>query len=205
MAPLPVGNGATACVRNRCAPNEPETLPSSVAAPERRARRDAAAPAREDPMARYTHEHAREARNAVYRARHARRREQIIALKREERWALKRRIVDYLGGACARCRITPEQLGHVAAFDCHHVDPATKRFNLCGNHSRSWESIRAELDKCQLLCACCHRVIEALMEDSATRRGRPPLDRPSSVECLAGMSPAAVAARAALAAARSEV
>jgi hypothetical protein len=155
-------------------------------------------------MARYTREHEREARNAAYRARHARRRDQIIARKREERWALKRRIVEYLGGACVRCGVTPEKLGHVAAFDCHHVDPTTKRFNVCGNHSRSWESIRAELDKCELLCACCHRIVEALMEDSATRRGRPPLDRSRSVGCLTGTSPAAVAARAALAVARVE-
>ena len=155
-------------------------------------------------MARYTREHAREARNAAYRARHARRRDEIIARNREERWALKRRIVEYLGGACARCRVTPERLGHVAAFDCHHLDPRTKRFNICGNHCRSWETIRAELDKCQLLCACCHRIVEALTEDSEKRRGRPPRDSLRSVEALTGTAPAAVAARAALAAARVE-
>ena len=39
----------------------------------------------------------------------------------------------------------------------HHLDPAQKDFGLSVRGlTRSWEKMRAELDKCVLLCANCH-------------------------------------------------
>ena len=48
--------------------------------------------------------------------------------------------------------------GHVAGFDFHHRDPTLKDFNICLATGKAWEVVRAELDKCELLCALCHRL-----------------------------------------------
>lgn len=126
---------------------------------------------------RYTHEHARIERSARYRARHAMRREQIARDEREWRDALKRRMIAYRGGKCSRCGLTPAAAEHIAVFEFHHRDPADKEFNVAGNYTRSWRVLQAELDKCDLVCANCHRVIEATSEPVPDRRrGRPPLD-----------------------------
>jgi hypothetical protein len=66
-------------------------------------------------------------------------------------------MVDYKGGECQLCGYNR----CLRALDFHHVDPATKRFHLAGSHNRSWESLRAELDKCLLVCSNCHDEIEA--------------------------------------------
>jgi hypothetical protein len=75
----------------------------------------------------------------------------------ERTQALKREAVAYKGGACqvcgyARC---------LAALDFHHLDPSGKEFAIGRVRCKSLESIKAELDKCALLCANCHREAEA--------------------------------------------
>lgn len=65
---------------------------------------------------------------------------------------LKRRqeYLDYLGGGpCASCG-SPDDL----EFD--HIDPAQKSFNIRVTSAMTNE-VKAELDKCQLLCNACHR------------------------------------------------
>jgi hypothetical protein len=46
-------------------------------------------------------------------------------------------------------------------FDFHHLDPATKLFNIasCGYHKSKESILEAELDKCVVLCAICHRMV----------------------------------------------
>ncbi len=73
------------------------------------------------------------------------------------RQTLKIRCVEYLGSHCQVCAYSR----CVEALDFHHLDPGTKLFKISGGHSRSWTSIKAELDKCALLCANCHREVEA--------------------------------------------
>jgi len=124
----------------------------------------------------YSRELATVERNARIRARHALRRDEIAREERAWRDALKRRMIDYLGGACRCCDLTPERAGHVAVFEFHHRDPGTKTFNLSGNYTRSWRILQRELDKCDLVCANCHRTIEATLEDTGRRRGRPLID-----------------------------
>jgi len=37
-----------------------------------------------------------------------------------------------------------------------HVDPATKRKNVCDLSHCSWRVIKTEVDKCRVLCKPCH-------------------------------------------------
>lgn len=65
-------------------------------------------------------------------------------------------MVEYKGGACQLCGYARS----LRALDFHHVDPTTKQFSIAGSHNRSWDSLRAELDKCLLVCSNCHGELE---------------------------------------------
>jgi hypothetical protein len=68
--------------------------------------------------------------------------------------------IAYLGGKCEICGYNK----YSGALDFHHKDPSQKSFSLSmGGLNRSWELTKAELDKCQLLCANCHREIHAIL------------------------------------------
>lgn len=47
-------------------------------------------------------------------------------------------------------------------MDYHHRDPATKEFkvSLARANTWAWSRVKAEIDKCDLLCANCHRIRE---------------------------------------------
>jgi hypothetical protein len=124
---------------------------------------------------RYSARHHRLDKNARMRAFRAARRDERSKRERATRDALKRRMIEYLGSACSRCARTLSDFGHPAAFDFHHRDWREKSFSFSGNYGRRWEVLRAELDKCDLYCACCHRIVEATRPDPQRPRGRPPL------------------------------
>ena len=43
-------------------------------------------------------------------------------------------------------------------LEFHHRNPAEKLFNISLKwHCRSWERVRTEIEKCDLICANCHR------------------------------------------------
>ncbi len=87
---------------------------------------------------------------------YADRREYLIMAVAKRRKELKKRAVEYLGGSCVCCGYNE----HPGVLDFHHVDPATKEFGISDKGmTRSWEKIKAELDKCILVCANCHREI----------------------------------------------
>lgn len=68
---------------------------------------------------------------------------------------LKIDAINYKGGKCIKC-------GYdrcYAAMDFHHRDPNGKEYSWNKLRKRSWEAIKNELDKCDLLCATCHREI----------------------------------------------
>lgn len=48
-----------------------------------------------------------------------------------------------------------------SCLDFHHVDPTQKDFQIGGRPNASWKSIKAEIDKCVVLCANCHRKFHA--------------------------------------------
>lgn len=60
--------------------------------------------------------------------------------------------INYKGGKCQVC----EYNHSAASLEFHHRDPNKKDFNF-GGVNRSFNSIKSELDKCDLLCSNCHR------------------------------------------------
>jgi hypothetical protein len=68
----------------------------------------------------------------------------------------RNKALDYLGGKCIICGYDKCS----RALSYHHIDPSTKLFGISGNHCRSWEVLKTELDKCVILCANCHMEVE---------------------------------------------
>jgi hypothetical protein len=65
-------------------------------------------------------------------------------------------LVAEAGGCCAIC-------GYdrcVWNLHFHHVDPATKSFQMTMGSGKSMAAYRAEAMKCVLLCANCHGEVE---------------------------------------------
>jgi len=79
----------------------------------------------------------------------------------KRRFKLKEKSVEYKGGSCIRCGYHR----NVRALEFHHRDATGKDFSISGAHSRKWESIQNELDKCDMLCANCHREVHAEIDD----------------------------------------
>ena len=66
----------------------------------------------------------------------------------------KDRAIAYLGGKCKDCGG-----GFIRdVYDFHHRNTKDKAFTLSQRFARSWEVLKPELDKCDLLCANCHRI-----------------------------------------------
>ncbi len=77
---------------------------------------------------------------------------------------VKRILVEEAGGRCALCGYDRSP----AALQFHHVDPATKAFELSHNGvTRSIARARAEAKKCVLLCANCHAEVESGAADAS--------------------------------------
>lgn len=78
----------------------------------------------------------------------------IVVLRRER----KEQAVALFGSLCQGCRRSfPSRV-----FEFHHVDALTKGFAISADGIlRPWELIVAELEKCVLLCANCHREVHA--------------------------------------------
>lgn len=67
----------------------------------------------------------------------------------------KQKLVEYKGGKCEVC-------GYdrcIQALEFHHLNPDEKDFTLSGSMVANIEKMKAELDKCVMLCANCHREV----------------------------------------------
>ena len=81
-----------------------------------------------------------------------------IAAVSERRRQVKRVLVEEAGGCCRLCGFKE----HQAALQFHHMDPSEKTFHLAhGGMTRGIERMREEAQKCVLLCANCHALVEA--------------------------------------------
>lgn len=58
-----------------------------------------------------------------------------------------------LTAGCAKCGYNE----HPAALDFNHVR-GTKLFNISQDPKIAWEKLEAEMAKCEVLCANCHRI-----------------------------------------------
>jgi hypothetical protein len=63
----------------------------------------------------------------------------------------KLKLVEYKGGKCIRCGYNK----CIASLNFHHRDPEEKEFSITGK-SYSFERLKKEVDKCDLVCANCH-------------------------------------------------
>jgi len=69
------------------------------------------------------------------------------------KFKLKMKCLEYKGKECEVCGYN--KCNRSLTF--HHKDPASKSFSISQRaHEKGWETVRAELDKCLLLCANCH-------------------------------------------------
>lgn len=80
----------------------------------------------------------------------------------------KKKAIDYKRGRCQRCGYTSDFL---SVFDFHHSDPSVKEVGIgvLVQRHRRFETLKPELDKCELVCANCHRIIH---ETEFDRYGR---------------------------------
>jgi 5-methylcytosine-specific restriction endonuclease McrA len=68
----------------------------------------------------------------------------------------KKTFLEYKGGAkCVQCGYDK----YIGALDFHHVNPAKKKFAFKTVMVLT-AAVKAELDKCVVLCANCHREVE---------------------------------------------
>ena len=89
---------------------------------------------------------------------YADRREELIIAVAKRRRKIKLLSVKYKGGKCQICGYDK----YVGALDLHHIDSDQKSFGIGDKgYTRSWERTKEELDKCILVCANCHREVEA--------------------------------------------
>jgi 5-methylcytosine-specific restriction endonuclease McrA len=80
-----------------------------------------------------------------------------MAVKRR-RQRLRDMARSFKGGKCKICGYNKCS----NALEFHHRDPKKKDFGLSVRGlTRSWEKVRKETEKCELICANCHREIHA--------------------------------------------
>ena len=68
----------------------------------------------------------------------------------------KKQCLDYKGGCCTICGYSK----FYGALEFHHKNPNEKDFGISNSRHRTFDDkIKAELDKCVLLCSNCHREV----------------------------------------------
>jgi len=72
------------------------------------------------------------------------------------RYIERKTSVEYLGNKCKRC----DWSGDISGFDFHHRVSEEKSFGISALTvaNKTWKLVKQELDKCDLLCALCHRL-----------------------------------------------
>ena len=97
----------------------------------------------------------REEITAKHRQYHSDNKGGILAQARAQRAERSHMLFEYKGGACSHCKL--REPDHLEIYDYHHTDPSTKLHGIATILLGSLERLMAEVDKCLLLCAHCHR------------------------------------------------
>ena len=94
-----------------------------------------------------------------HRLRHAAQRlEDAVSPVVAHRRRRKQMAVAYMGGHCFSC----DRDGPPCIFEFHHWDADQKAFGISQDgNTRSWQRVLAELQKCVMLCANCHREVHS--------------------------------------------
>lgn len=65
----------------------------------------------------------------------------------------KKKAIELKGGGCSRCGYNK----YYGALEFHHTNPDEKEHSWSSLRRMSWGRVIDELEKCELLCANCHR------------------------------------------------
>lgn len=96
------------------------------------------------------------------------RREYLINAVKKRRKNIRLKAIEHLGGKCSRCGYSK----YSEVLEFHHKDPLIKDFNVSSKgHCRSWKRVQQEIEKCDLLCANCHRELHAEQNKLAASKG----------------------------------
>jgi 5-methylcytosine-specific restriction endonuclease McrA len=92
----------------------------------------------------------------IEKRRYSDRKEYLKTAVKDRRKKIKKMAVEYKGGKCQICSYDK----CIEALEFHHLDPNKKDFGIASKGvTRSWAKVKAELDKCIMLCANCHREV----------------------------------------------
>lgn len=78
-------------------------------------------------------------------------------IQKAKQYSKKREIIDNIkSSGCIICGET-----ETVCLDFHHLDPSQKDFKVSSLNNKGLKTILAEVDKCVILCANCHRKFHA--------------------------------------------
>lgn len=90
----------------------------------------------------------------------------IIEAVAKRRKKIRLKAIDALGGKCIKCGYNK----YSEVLEFHHRDPSQKEFSISRKgYCRSWEKTNKEIQKCDLLCANCHRELHAEIDNSKSK------------------------------------
>lgn len=82
-----------------------------------------------------------------------------VSRRRFDRSRAERNSQLILAKKSSGCELCTEK--EIVCLDLHHRDPSQKDFGIANNRNLPEVRILAELDKCAVLCANCHRKVHA--------------------------------------------
>lgn len=77
-----------------------------------------------------------------------------LRAKQERGFEKKRKLVELKGGKCVDCG----WCGHQAGFEFDHLRDKLHNISDMIGAAAKWDNILIEVDKCDLVCATCHRI-----------------------------------------------
>lgn len=81
---------------------------------------------------------------------------QLISTKQKEKRLEKQvELIKFLGGKCSKCFGVFDPV----VYDFHHKNPQEKEFTIGEYMGFSLSKLKVEAEKCELLCANCHRLV----------------------------------------------